>query len=226
MKNNSKQFFDTMAPEYNAAIDLCVPRYHEMLWSILYYLPSNWKPKTVLELGCGSGNLSELVKSSFPNSMLFLVDLSEKILQSCRSRLGSDNSIQYLQEDFSKVHFEAQSFDLVVSSIAIHHLADEGKFDLFSKVYEWLRTGGILAYSDQFSAVTQDMYGKHIQKWFDDASAQGLPIEKWNQWMEHQREHDHHTPLEKQMNWMKQIGFKWADCPWRYLLWTVVHARK
>ena len=67
MEKKAKQFFDSMVGEYDHAIELCVPRYDEMLWAIMYYLPSGWKPQNILELGCGSGNLSEFgVRRPFP----------------------------------------------------------------------------------------------------------------------------------------------------------------
>ena len=97
MENQTKQFFESMVGEYNHAIELCVPRYDEMLWAIMYYLPSCWKPVNILELGCGSGNLSELVAQTFPHAKLCLIDQSEKFLSSCSSRLRKYKSIQYLQ---------------------------------------------------------------------------------------------------------------------------------
>lgn len=226
MEKKAKQFFDSMVDEYDQAIELCVPRYDEMLWAILYYLPSGWKPLNILELGCGSGNLSELVAKTFPHANLCLIDLSEKFLSSCRLRLRKYKTIQYIHGDFSELKFEPQSFDLVVSSIAIHHLIDNEKLELFRKIHQWLRPGGVLAFSDQYAGTTNDLYQKHIKQWQQEAFARGLGQKEWEHWMEHQKAHDFHVPLHIQIQWIQQIGYASVDCTWRYLLWTVIHAKK
>ena len=222
----AEQFFDAMVSEYDRAIELCVPRYEEMLWAIVYYLPSGWKPRNILELGCGSGNLSELVSKTFPHTDLCLIDRSDKFLSSCRSRLGRYKTIQYRHAEFSGITFEPQSFDLVVSSIAIHHLGDKEKFELFRDIHRWLSPGGVFAFSDQFAGATDDLYRKHIRQWQHDAFVRGLDQKDWEQWMEHQKEHDFHTPLPIQTQWLQDIGYESVDCTWRYLLWSVLHARK
>ena len=77
MDGTSRQFFEDISGEYTAAIDRCVPRYREMLWAILHYLPPAWMPDRILELGCGSGNLSELLCRKFPDASIRLVDPSQ-----------------------------------------------------------------------------------------------------------------------------------------------------
>ncbi|MGB0909140.1 MAG: class I SAM-dependent methyltransferase [Nitrospirales bacterium] len=226
MEKKSKQFFDSIVEGYDQAIELCVPRYDEMLWAIVYYLPSGWKPLNILELGCGSGNLSELVAKMFPRANLCLIDQSEKFLSSCRSRLQKYKTIEYIHADFSEMKFEPSTFDLVVSSIAIHHLLDTEKFNMFNNIHRWLRPGGVLAFSDQYAGATNDLYQKHIKQWKQEAIDQGLGQKKWKQWMDHQKEHDCHVPLHTQIQWLQRIGYASVDCTWRYLLWTVLHSQK
>ena len=226
MKTKAKQFFDSMVDEYNHAIELCVPRYDEMLWAIMFYLPSDWKPINILELGCGSGNLSTLIMKTFPHAHLSLIDQSEKFLNSCQLRLRKYKTIQYIRGDFSKMKFASHSFDLVVSSIAIHHLIDKEKVGLFTNIHQWLRPGGVLAFADQYSGATDDLSQKHLQKWQQEAFTQGLDQKDWERWMEHQKNHDFHISLQSQIRWMQQIGYESVDCTWRYLLWTVLHAKK
>ena len=32
--------------------------------------------------------------------------------------------------------------------------------------------------------------------------------------------------LIDQIDWLREAGFSVVDCPWRYLLWSVIQARK
>jgi hypothetical protein len=56
--------------------------------------------------------------------------------------------------------------------------------------------------------------------------AAGSTDEEWQMWMKHQFEHDHHDTMVEQIDWLRQAGFQKVDCPWRYLLWTVLQAEK
>jgi tRNA (cmo5U34)-methyltransferase len=221
-----QEFFDEISGDYASAIERCVPRYREMLWAILYYLPSDWAPAGILELGCGSGNLSAALAKRFPGASIRLVDFSGKLLEQCKSRLAGHADARCQQADFRDLRFPDGSFDLVVSSIAIHHLADAEKADLFKRVHRWLSPGGVFTYSDQFAGATDDLYAKHMAKWQECSKDLGASDEEWNAWMQHQRAHDFHAPLRAQIRWLQDAGFTTVDCPWRYLLWTVLQARK
>ncbi|MHC4316398.1 MAG: hypothetical protein ACYSW3_28475 [Planctomycetota bacterium] len=44
--------------------------------------------------------------------------------------------------------------------------------------------------------------------------------------MKHQDEHDYHATAVAQISWLKKANFNSVDITWRYLLWTVITARK
>lgn len=223
---SSQQFFDQLSPHYTRMIRRVVPRYEEMLWALLYYLPDDLQPRKILELGCGTGNLSALLTNKYPEAEITLVDLSGEQLNACRERFSGNERLHYLQSDFRELPTRAGHYDLVASSIAIHHLPDADKSGLFKQVYQQLRHEGIFCYSDQFAGSTPDLYAKHLLRWEEWARAQDVPQEEWDTWMDHQRKSDFHAPLPEQMRWLREAGFSPIDCPWRYLLWTVIQARK
>jgi len=68
---NAREFYDELSPQYTEAIRRCVPRYEEMLGMLFRYLPAVFAPRRVLELGCGTGNLTAMIASrasTFPRS--------------------------------------------------------------------------------------------------------------------------------------------------------------
>lgn len=226
MDESPRQFFDEISDEYTLAIDRCVPRYREMLWAILRYLPTGWTPARILELGCGSGNLSELVGRRFPTASIRLVDFSGRLLEQCRSRLAGHGGVEYQEEDFRNLEFTQGSFDFVVSSISLHHLTHEEKADLFVRVHQWLDNGGVFSYSDQFAGATDDLYAQQMADWKEESKKLGASAAEWGAWMEHQEAHDHHATLIDQIEWLRRAGFTSIDCTWRYILWTVLQARE
>lgn len=226
MPADSSGFFDSISAEYTDQIRRCVPRYGEMLWAVLDYLPKSLGPRTILELGCGTGNLTLKLAEKFPTAHLHLADFSAGMIAECQKRLGPKTTVTPHVRDFRDLDFPANSLDLVASTISLHHLTDAEKQKLFRAVFTWLRPGGIFVFSDQFAGATPETYARHLEHWQAAAKDLGATDAEWTAWMEHQAAHDHHSPIGKQMQWLAEAGFTDIDCPWRYLLWTVLLASK
>jgi tRNA (cmo5U34)-methyltransferase len=220
------QFFDALTDEYAAAIERCFPRYREMLWALLDYLPDDLEVNRILELGSGTGNLTVLLAERYPTAKIELVDVSSDSLDECRKRIGIDDRFRYRTQDFRSLDAADGSFDLVVSSIAIHHLTSDEKPKLFAELCRVLRPGGMFAYADQHAGVTSAIYQRHIAHWKAASLGAGSSEAEWQMWMKHQADHDHHDTMLAQIDWLREAGFEAIDCPWRYLLWTVLQARK
>lgn len=219
-------FFDDLAVEYDTAIRRCVPRYDEMQSTMLGYLPSFEGTPKILELGAGTGALTERTARHLPGSSICAADLSAESLKICADRVGKHAAIETITGDMRELNFEPERFDCILSSIAIHHLTSPEKEHLFLKCFGWLKPNGVFSYCDQFSAPTRDIYQANIEHWHRIALSKGATEAEWQAWMEHQDQHDYHDPLDDQMQWLKQAGFEQVDCQWRHLLWTVLSARK
>ncbi len=221
------EFFDALNRDYSATIERCFPRYREMLCSLIDYLPrSQPQYQSILEIGCGTGNLSVLLSQQFPSAQLTVLDLSTESLDVCRRRLAGHANVQALHQDVRLADFPAQSFDLVISSITIHHLRSADKREFFRQCYHWLTPSGVFAFADQFRGSTPELYARHIDNWKQSSLAAGSTEEEFAMWMTHQREHDHHDTLVEQLSWLDEAGFSQPDCVWRCFLWCVVLAFK
>ncbi|MEE2642775.1 MAG: class I SAM-dependent methyltransferase [Planctomycetota bacterium] len=137
----SAGFFDKLGDHYDEAIARCVPRYHEMLDQMLDYLDPRIERPAILELGCGSGNLTEKLVRKYPDSAVQAVDASSRMIEIAGQRFQHFDRVVFLQQAFQELQLPADSLDLVVSSIAIHHLQDSEKQELFLRIREWLRPG-------------------------------------------------------------------------------------
>jgi ubiquinone/menaquinone biosynthesis C-methylase UbiE len=114
---------------------------------------------TVLEVGCGTGQLTESLADSGLN--LTAIDIGPAMIAAARHRLdGSGVSFQVTSfEDFTAAE---SSIDLIISGAAFHWVDPEVKF---SKSARLLRPGGWLAvvdaaerYDDPFGATLRDMW--------------------------------------------------------------------
>jgi malonyl-CoA O-methyltransferase len=72
---------------------------------------------SILDLGAGTGFMSQLALSRFPDSYLTLNDLSPNMLQSAKEKLGAHTCVQYALGDLEKTVFDFH--ELVLSNLAL-----------------------------------------------------------------------------------------------------------
>lgn len=109
----------------------------------------------VVDVGGGSGTVTEAVLNAFPAARVTMQDFSEPMLARARERFESfDRSIRYVRCDLSDPTWPQQvggSFDLVVSGEAIHHLKDLAAMAAcYESVHGLLKSGGCFLDYDIF----------------------------------------------------------------------------
>ncbi len=221
-----ENFYDSLSHDYTDLIRRCVPRYGELLFNMFCYLPRGFKPQRILDLGCGTGNLTEQIRLHFPDAEITAVDISGEILKECETRFRGDREIRYVQADFRDLPFAPASFDLVMSSIAIHHIRDPEKSLLYRRIHELLSPGGIFVFADQTRGITDEIYAVHMERWKEEAFNLGSTDENWRMWMEHQEAHDYHAPVSWHLDELRGSGFREVDALWKNIMWLVAWARK
>ncbi|HEY0895089.1 MAG TPA: class I SAM-dependent methyltransferase [Sphingobacteriaceae bacterium] len=221
-----ENFYDNLSQEYTALIRKCVPRYGELLFNMFCYLPRDLRPQRILDLGCGTGNLTEQIRLHFPQAEITAVDISGEILKECQARFTGDPRMAYVQADFRDLPFGPGSFDLVMSSIAIHHIGDADKSTLYRRIHDLLNPGGVFVFADQTRGITDEIYAMHMDRWKEAAFQLGSSQENWDMWMEHQQAHDHHTPVAWHLDELRESGFPQVDVLWKNIMWLVAWARK
>jgi tRNA (cmo5U34)-methyltransferase len=100
----------------------------------------------VLELGTGTGETALRVLERHPDATLVGVDASDAMLEGARAALPAE------RVDLRLGRFEDPlpdgPFDVVVSALAVHHLDDPAKAQLFARVAAVLAPGGRFVLAD------------------------------------------------------------------------------
>lgn len=99
--------------------------------------------RRVLELGCGFGQLTRWLAEAGAEAVVG-IDLSERMLARAAAETN-DARIRYRRANLETLELEAEGFDLVVSSMALHYLEDFGR--ITRTVYEALVRGGDFVFS-------------------------------------------------------------------------------
>jgi SAM-dependent methyltransferase len=85
----------------------------EAIWPQEVPLVRRYTPRAVLDVGCGTGEISSRIAAMFPDAQVTGVDLIESHLELARRRYALPN-LTFRQADAFELPFERQAFDLVV----------------------------------------------------------------------------------------------------------------
>jgi ubiquinone/menaquinone biosynthesis C-methylase UbiE len=102
------------------------------------------KNATFLDLGCGNGRFRKFLSPHIiPHGKYFGIDISKKLLQIAQKEFPKD---YFFYGDFGKqFSFKKETFDVVVSIAAFHHLLSHKSQRYFlSECYRVLKPNGIL----------------------------------------------------------------------------------
>ena len=225
--NNIKQIlykdeFNEIAQNfYDDMIYTWIPSYNELLSNTLRYIP-RIKGSKILELGCGSGNITKLLCDICND--ITVVDLSEEMLKLCKLKCSPYLTI--ICEDMTNVNFEKNSFDTIVSSIAIHHLSNDQKQKLFLKIYTWLKPGGIFVITDVMTTENKYMDTIASNHYNDYITKQGANKRHIKQLTEHRRKYDIVASRKEHFRWLSDCNFASINYTWINHFFTTIVCRK
>ena len=157
-RHYQRALFDGIADRYEAARPGYPPRVVEFVAATARLGPG----ASVLEIGCGTGQLTELLARS--GFRLTAIDIGPSMIAAARRRVANAD-VSFQVTPFEDLAADDASFDLVISSAAFHWIDPEVAF---SKSARLLRPGGWLAllgaeeqYDDPLGAALEPLWVAH-----------------------------------------------------------------
>lgn len=103
----------------------------------------------VLDLGCGTGTLTLMIKNRHPAARVHGLDGDPKALAIARRKAEAADVEIILDEGFSyDLPYPDDAFDRVLSSLVFHHLTHQRKVETLREVRRILKPGGALLIVD------------------------------------------------------------------------------
>jgi ubiquinone/menaquinone biosynthesis C-methylase UbiE len=150
MKNNNyipALSYDVLTPFYDTVVGLTT-REKQFKKALV----EQAKVKTnhrVLDLACGTGTLTILLKRNVPKAEIIGVDGDPKILKLAKEKARKENfEIRFDEAMSFDLSYRDESFDRAVSSLFFHHLTREKKLETLREVKRILKPGGELHVAD------------------------------------------------------------------------------
>ncbi|HDL02191.1 MAG TPA: class I SAM-dependent methyltransferase [candidate division Zixibacteria bacterium] len=217
-----KKHFEDEAKEFDKIILQLIPYYSEMIDGMVSSIPfERSKIINVIDLGCGTGTVSKQIKDSFPFATITCLDLAENMIEMSKLKLADYSGIQYQVGDFRNYKFD-DTYDVVVSSLALHHLVtDHDKIEFYQRIYDSLKSNGIFFNADVILGSSEQLQDTYMKKWKSFMKRHVSEEEIEDKWLPQYREEDCPAKLMDQISWLRDIGFTNIDVIWKYYNFAV-----
>ncbi len=112
------------------------------------------KPYKLLDVGCGQGAITKLVKEKYPKMTVYAIDPSEVSIKSAQE---NPESVNFQVANTYKIPYKSKTFDYVISLDVLEHLDDPIKG--MSEVCRVLKKDGLLILSCDTEGVLWTLHG-------------------------------------------------------------------
>ena len=205
---------------YDEAIRTFVPGYEEMLALVAGTIAANG-PVHVLDLGAGTGALSQAVLDRCDRCRVTLIDVDPAMLDQARQRLAAyGGRTRFLEQSFLA---PLPACDAVVASLALHHVPSiDEKQSLYRAIREALSPGGIFLNADvTMPAATDERRSADYETWTAHLVACGITGERAREHFREWADEDFYFPLDEELAALEAAGLA-AECLWRATPSTVM----
>jgi trans-aconitate methyltransferase len=207
--------------DYDAKIRTFIPGYETMIETASFALQVTMRRRrpVVVDLGIGTGALSQSCRGRIPGARIIGVDGDPAMLAAARSRVGS--SLKTIHGNFEEV--DLPRCDAMVAALAIHHVPTlPRRLRLFRRIHAALPPGGVLINADCFpesdprlAAADRAVWFRHLEESYSPAAARQF-MRAWSR-------EDFYVPLEQERQLLRQAGFT-VDIPSRRGTFAVIVA--
>lgn len=220
MSHSVRRHLRVEVDAYDEIIRRFIPGYETMLDAAARAVASV-RPGLVLDLGAGTGALSEAMLGHEDIGVVELVDVDAEMLDQGRARL----------ERFGKrARFREQSFldplpasDAVAASLALHHIPEmEDKRTLYRRIHASLRPRGVFVNADAVMPSEPEGRAAGYAFWAAHMVSRGIPEDRAWQHFAEWAEEDTYQPIELELAAMAAAGFTvgidWHEGPMAVLV--------
>ncbi|MFN6536793.1 MAG: class I SAM-dependent methyltransferase [Nostoc sp. EkiNYC01] len=219
--------------DFDTGIRQLLPRYDEMLEVITRCIPST--SRRILELGCGTGELSLKILNLCPDTEVIALDYSSRMLQFAEDKItaaGYQQRWTGIEADFGEWANNPEKFDIgsefdaCVSSLAIHHLQDEMKLKLFGQIAASLIQNGCFWNADPLlpeSPILLEVYKTAREEWTvqEEINLTEIRAKRGTSSTQGYSSQDQLATLDAHLQMLTTSGFKTVAVPWKYYGLTV-----
>lgn len=185
----------------------------------------------VVELCCGDGSLAEALLERHPGCRVIGLDGSTAMLEAARIRLaGSGGRFRTGFFELAGREWRSRYRDCsaVVSSLAVHHLRDAEKRQLFGDLTAMLAPRGVFVLADVMQptapaarALAANQWDEAVDRrslarYGDTRGSEAFRRLRWNAFRYPDTDVDHLATLSQHLAWLQAAGFDPVEVVWAH----------
>lgn len=146
MKKEYSSFYQNEANRYHELRygswygSIVAETHHNAIREILAHIE---RPLVILDVACGTGHNIEVLSEA--GDRVVACDLTAKMMDTARKRLGPRKNVSYIGCDALNIPFPDNTFDVATSSRFLHLLDDSRQKQALLEILRVLKPGGIMA---------------------------------------------------------------------------------
>jgi SAM-dependent methyltransferase len=224
-------YYRTLAAEYRAFIRQLVPAYDEMTEALLELVRAA-APSSILDVGCGSGELTLRLAEAAPAASVTALEVSPAMAEEARACLrGPAPRVQVVERDVREVDPEkgrlpGAPFQLVHSNLVLHNLPPAAKGRTLEVLFRLLGPDGAFVWGDLIRFADPRLQRARVETRIRHAREAGCPepLVEWN----FQKEAEEDFPLTaiETLALLAAAGFVDPEVVWARDTFLVVRALK
>lgn len=167
-------FFNLRANDYDSHMLDNVDKVNILYKEIAQPIAATMDRIEILDIGCGTGLELKAMFEKSPNALITGIDLAKEMLDKLTDKYrDKKNQLNLMIGSYLEVPFGKDKFDYAVSVMTLHHFLHEQKVDLYKKVYESLKPGGIYIEGD-YTVSTIEEEKKFLEEYFEVRKAHNI----------------------------------------------------
>ena len=139
-KKLSKATFDEQANYYDADNTAPISKFPKICYPIVIEELKSAKFDSLLDLGCGTGALTEMIAREFPEAKLAGLDLSDKMIAKAQEKRITN--CEFMVGDGEQLPYSDNSFEALICVLSIHHHPNSNQ--TLAEMQRVLKPGGTL----------------------------------------------------------------------------------
>ena len=205
----------TAATEYDRAIRTFIPGYEQMLstigWWLSQIIPAD---RTVVELGGGTGALTEVVLVTLPKAHIEVWDVDPNMLGVAQHRLQKfTDRVTLLEKSFTE---KPDTCDAVVATLSLHHIATlDEKRAVYTNIFDAIWGGGIFLNGDCTLDSMEPTRTVMVRYWLDFMGKHGITEEEGRKHLADWAAEDTYQQSFDELRILSEAGFPRPEVYWR-----------
>jgi tRNA (cmo5U34)-methyltransferase len=230
---------DDFTRHYLAIADAQIPQRSRLrkLFQSFYrhYIGVGTHP-VLLDLGSGDGVITAALLAIDPGISPVLVDASSEMIDRAKLRLAAYPKSRFITQSFQefvKNPPDVPECDLIVSSLAIHHISTDQKKELFRFINGKLKKGCWFLLYDSVLPPTKTLEDWYITLWIEwireQKEKRGIEEDMEGFVFSHHQESSHHKSLdtlEVHTALLREAGFSNVDLIYKFGIFSLICGKK